>query len=804
MKKNQMKGISLIALVITILVSLILVSVAVAATGNAIENANITQYIDNLTLVKDSVEAYYITNGSFPLLEENSYNQGEILNLIGSKKTQADKDTFLYDMRQNEDYLEDDKLGDYYIIDIAKLDIEKSDIGNRVRSDLDVFAFSYPSMNIYYLEGKKIKGDIYFSLNKRLTYISNISNNMEENDVSTGISVQTLGNITITKNNSLWTGNLGLTITGEDVKQQNVSIRISGSEAWHTVTKEISAGDAVNKIIDFNYNNKLGTALSQSEINSFNITASTERYIEVKTGESTLKVDLSNYDDRAPEIRTCTVTNNPEMSIVSYGLDDYDSGIREIRYDYLTKFDENGNITNYYDFDIQNDEYMLTKSKKVRALGQNNLSIKIPKNVNKIVVYVIDNAGNFIREHDRVVKAKYVSIGAKINYFYSDGFNFSLDIVGDYASIETSVITEKDSNLDFRTTFDEVPKDVDYRGFTNGIESIYLKVKVISVSNGRPMETVKNFQFDLLGNYPYVPAGFYYVGGTSDTGFIISDNVNDKSKSDSFEISSSLLGNQFVWIPVDIDSSSVQNLKTKWFRTSFESGSEYNKTTTRSVLESSYTEPLDFNGIHASSSEIRLYNDVLAGIQKYKGFYVGRYEAGVDHATSARTKEDVNKSAKIGIRKELYAYNWINFSNSATDISSGASYLANNMYNNNFVGSNLIFGIQWDQVMKFVNKNVSNSRDWGNYLDSTGEAEAFKGAYDYKTGRNKEWCANNIYDLAGNLSEWTMESYANSARVTRGGNYSQMGTTNSAGSRLAYEPKTASELIGFRVCLYLK
>lgn len=46
---------------------------------------------------------------------------------------------------------------------------------------------------------------------------------------------------------------------------------------------------------------------------------------------------------------------------------------------------------------------------------------------------------------------------------------------------------------------------------------------------------------------PYIPTGFYYVGGTWDTGLVISDSVNDLNAGEN----ETLMGNQFVWIPVD-------------------------------------------------------------------------------------------------------------------------------------------------------------------------------------------------------------------------------------------------------------
>ena len=48
-----------------------------------------------------------------------------------------------------------------------------------------------------------------------------------------------------------------------------------------------------------------------------------------------------------------------------------------------------------------------------------------------------------------------------------------------------------------------------------------------------------------------IPTGFYYVGGTKDTGVVISDASADANKGTSHEVAQTLVGNQFVWVPVD-------------------------------------------------------------------------------------------------------------------------------------------------------------------------------------------------------------------------------------------------------------
>ncbi len=50
-----------------------------------------------------------------------------------------------------------------------------------------------------------------------------------------------------------------------------------------------------------------------------------------------------------------------------------------------------------------------------------------------------------------------------------------------------------------------------------------------------------------------VPIDFYYVGGTLESGIVISDNIEDKNKdAGKTDVRKELKGNQFVWIPCTI------------------------------------------------------------------------------------------------------------------------------------------------------------------------------------------------------------------------------------------------------------
>ena len=115
------------------------------------------------------------------------------------------------------------------------------------------------------------------------------------------------------------------------------------------------------------------------------------------------------------------------------------------------------------------------------------------------------------------------------------------------------------------------------------------------------------------------------------------------------------------------------------------------------------------------------------------------------------------------------------------------------------VRTTLIYGAQWDEALKFI--ETRGVKDTNYTIDSTG-----KGNYSVSlanTGSNINYAKNNIYDMAGNVNELTMEDYSEDV-IMRGGIYFLTGSSNPASYRKYYSPNYASHNTGFRVALYIK
>ena len=155
--------------------------------------------------------------------------------------------------------------------------------------------------------------------------------------------------------------------------------------------------------------------------------------------------------------------------------------------------------------------------------------------------------------------------------------------------------------------------------------------------------------------------------------------------------------------------------------------------------------------------------------------------------------------------------------------------------------SSLMFGIQWDLVLKYLEQSgvstielKTNSGSWGNYRDSefaVAEGNKYVICTNYNLGNNwsdipakytktkyntsgngvllstgavKRNSKMNIYDLAGNLSEWTLEkSHNNSSPCShRGGIYYSEIVSNPSYCRKISSTSDSTNHIGFRLALY--
>ena len=178
------------------------------------------------------------------------------------------------------------------------------------------------------------------------------------------------------------------------------------------------------------------------------------------------------------------------------------------------------------------------------------------------------------------------------------------------------------------------------------------------------------------------------------------------------------------------------------------------------------------------------YEAMIESVSKYGGFYIGRYEL-----------------SEAGVQKDkatLTSTNWYNLYNACRNSKLQAS---------DKVKTQMIWGCQWDVTMNWLISSGAKTSDevntdsssWGNYYatsvkadDGTTDIKASKKSAKLNTGVTTFTMANNIYDLAGNVWEWTQEAYNTFFRAYRGGSYNISGSSNPASYRYGCGPSDSN------------
>ena len=250
-----------------------------------------------------------------------------------------------------------------------------------------------------------------------------------------------------------------------------------------------------------------------------------------------------------------------------------------------------------------------------------------------------------------------------------------------------------------------------------------------------------------------------------------------------------------------------------------------------------------------SAQYTELKQKMLKSVYENGGFWIGRYEAGIETNRTAKGDATVAPLSKQGtVEKPVYPYTYISCKQAQTltsQLSTGKSYT-----------SSLMFGVQWDLVLKHIEvKEVakgttlatiqselrSDSKDWGNYCNASFEINRGKYAkngalttwYNYNTaladcvtyanGTSTKVSASsssntillttgasdacqkmNIYDLAGNVYEWTLEytAFTGTPCAFRGGIYFNFGSSSPASDRSSSNTTYSNYDIGFRPSLF--
>ena len=288
---------------------------------------------------------------------------------------------------------------------------------------------------------------------------------------------------------------------------------------------------------------------------------------------------------------------------------------------------------------------------------------------------------------------------------------------------------------------------------------------------------------------PFLPAGATVTNNDLNTGVTIKDSN----------------GNEWVWIEVP---------KSIYTNTEYNGGTAPSSSTDYAKIESTmqnyakdyresgfedtwYSEAQ--HGFESAPDYNNYKNSMLKSVYENGGFYIGKYEVGIKEDTYRTYETDYDTEHPTTgytavIQEGKYVYNWVRC-NQAQELSKSLATGGRT--------SSLMFGIQWDLVLKHIETKKgktkeelkTKSTDWGNYYDATFDINKGKYSEDYgktyktvsgtyqkqendevllTTGATSRNSTLNIYDLAGNVWDWTLEQYTSDSRypcAIRGGAY---------------------------------
>ena len=178
------------------------------------------------------------------------------------------------------------------------------------------------------------------------------------------------------------------------------------------------------------------------------------------------------------------------------------------------------------------------------------------------------------------------------------------------------------------------------------------------------------------------------------------------------------------------------------------------------------------------------YNDMIESILRYKGFYIARYEAGLDKKTNEIVFKDASKDENNVITTDASnskTYGWYGLYKKIREFTN----------DDDLVVSNMIWGSQYDAMLNWISKNGYDVAS----IDNT-KRNKFT-----ITGKQKDDVINNIFDLYGCHREWTLEAYS-SNRVIRGSDYDNI--TSSISFRNNDGPDKNYDTHSVRASLYIK
>ena len=336
-----------------------------------------------------------------------------------------------------------------------------------------------------------------------------------------------------------------------------------------------------------------------------------------------------------------------------------------------------------------------------------------------------------------------------------------------------------------------------------------------------------------------------YKGVTLPEGFAPTKIAGEDSIDDGLVITDRY-GNEYVWVEVP---KTTGVYPTAGVNVTNFNDEEYKKIENDlHTYTSDYRKETSYDDTYASDTtsgwfkNTSAYNTakqkMLKSVYQNGGFWVGRYEAGIEDETNIRKEKTDTVTLTPVTKKNVYPYNYVTRTQ--------AKVLAEQVEAGSYTSS-LMFGVQWDLILKFIEKKTvakvneankenvriqvlknlnEDSTNVGNYYNSLWNITNTKAKFSADSGSSFNICPQsiksssgvllttgadidfslmNIYDIAGNVWEFTLENTSSndeSSAASRGGSYGSNGFYASASYRAYNSIGGTLSSIGFRTSLY--
>ncbi len=424
-----------------------------------------------------------------------------------------------------------------------------------------------------------------------------------------------------------------------------------------------------------------------------------------------------------------------------------------------------------------------------------------------------------------------------VNLRYKEGIKIPEDFSYVEGTKDTGILIRSNSDatkqyqwIPINKEIKEIPNDISilnskkedfiksanaYQGYYKSTQNNSKEVLYLELENWSKTYDQQAVYKDKNGETAYIPANFQ-----------VSKTPGQNTINQGLVIRNEQTKDQYIWIQVPKSIYTTATSKEDYENIEKDMKMYANIYTNESNTDTWY----DGCGIETEAEYLNLKNRMLASIYEKGGFWIGQYEVGLDNANTEVTQTDqiqnlISKNGQPLMQQDKYPYNYVTCSQ--------AQQLAQTLGKEKSYQTSLMFGIQWDLVCKFIETNTTqnrsdilkNSTSWGNYKNQT--FSIIKGRYTndpalanlwetinlneiytkplnnailLTTGVTNRNSVLNLYDLAGNVGEWTLEKSETGEAVYRGGDFESDEIEQAIAMR-----KTSAEgnkNIGFRIALY--